>query len=60
MFVKKSRAHWLEILEAAGVPCGPILSMDETFSHPQIKAGEMAIEVDHPEGGQNESIGYSA
>ena len=57
VFVKKSRAHWLEILEAAGVPCGPILSMDETFSHPQIKAREMAIEVEHPKAGKTRVLG---
>jgi crotonobetainyl-CoA:carnitine CoA-transferase CaiB-like acyl-CoA transferase len=34
---KKSSAEWIEILNKAGVPCGPIYSMDQVFSDTQVK-----------------------
>ena len=48
MVKKKSKAEWLELLENAGVPCGPINKLDEVFNDPQVRARECAIELDHP------------
>ena len=36
-FAKKTSAEWVDILNAAGVPCGPIYSMDQVFADPQVK-----------------------
>ena len=47
-FVKKKSAEWVEILNAAGVPCGPIYSMDQVFADPQVKHLQAAAEVEHP------------
>lgn len=33
----KSSAEWIEIFNQAGVPCGPIYSIDQMFSDPQVK-----------------------
>jgi crotonobetainyl-CoA:carnitine CoA-transferase CaiB-like acyl-CoA transferase len=33
----RTSAHWMECLNAAGVPCGPIYSIDQTFSDPQVQ-----------------------
>ncbi len=44
---KKPSAHWLECLEAAGVPCGPVNDLAQTFSDPQIKHREMAVNLPH-------------
>ena len=33
----KPSAHWVELLEEAGVPCGPINSIDQVFADPQVK-----------------------
>ncbi|HUP95843.1 MAG TPA: CaiB/BaiF CoA-transferase family protein [Burkholderiales bacterium] len=33
----KPAAHWVELLEEAGVPCGPINSIDQVFADPQVK-----------------------
>ena len=41
-------AEWVERLNAAGVPCGPVLDVDEVFSDPQVLAREMLVELDHP------------
>ena len=35
--VKRSSAEWLESLNKAGVPCGPIYSIDQMFADPQVK-----------------------
>jgi formyl-CoA transferase len=34
---RKSSAQWIEIFNQAGVPCGPIYSIDQMFSDPQVK-----------------------
>jgi len=34
---KKSSAEWIEIFNKAGVPCGPIYSIDQVFADPQVK-----------------------
>jgi formyl-CoA transferase len=44
----KTSAQWVEVLNAAGVPCGPIYSADQVFADPQVKHLEAAAEVDHP------------
>lgn len=33
----KSSAEWIDILNGAGVPCGPIYTMDQVFADPQVK-----------------------
>ncbi|MEM9332684.1 MAG: CaiB/BaiF CoA-transferase family protein [Pseudomonadota bacterium] len=45
---KQTASYWLEAMEAAGVPCGPVNDLAQTFSDPQIKHREMAISMDHP------------
>ena len=45
-FVKKPSAHWVEALNAAGVPAGPILQMDEVFADAQVKHLAMAEGID--------------
>jgi crotonobetainyl-CoA:carnitine CoA-transferase CaiB-like acyl-CoA transferase len=42
-----TRAHWIERLTAAGVPCGAVRDMREVFDDPQLAARGMAVEVDH-------------
>lgn len=41
----RSSAHWTEALNAAGVPCGPIQSIDQVFAHPQAKARGLALNL---------------
>ncbi len=44
-FRTKSSAEWVEILNKAGVPTGPIYRMDEVFADPQVKHMQIAAEV---------------
>lgn len=41
----RPRAHWLAVLEAAGVPCGPINDVAQVLADPQIQARNMLIEA---------------
>ncbi len=43
--------HWIERLQAAGVPCAPINTVDKLFTHPQLLARDMIIQV-HGESGR--------
>ena len=50
--VTKTTAEWVEILNAAGVPCGPIYRMDQVFSDPQVQHLGAAVTVHHPRLGE--------
>ena len=41
----KPSAHWVELFEEAGVPCGPIYSIDQVFADPQVQHLGMAAPV---------------
>ncbi|MCI0869929.1 MAG: CoA transferase [Chloroflexi bacterium] len=56
-FKAESTAHWLDLLEGAGVPTGPIYKVDQVYADPQVKARDMAVEVDHPIAGRIRNIG---
>ena len=43
-----TRDHWLTCCEAAGVPAGPINTIDEVFNNEQILHRQMRINVPHP------------
>ncbi|MCE7998262.1 MAG: CoA transferase [Rhodobiaceae bacterium] len=48
---QKSAAEWIELLEGAGVPCGPINSIPDVFADPQVQHRAMRIEMPHPTAG---------
>ncbi len=41
-------AHWLRIMEAAGIPCAPINNVADICADPQIKARNMLVSLDDP------------
>ena len=43
-----TRDHWLGVLEAAGLPCGPVNNVAQALAHPQVEARNMLIEVEDP------------
>src|SRR5579862_2520880 len=51
-FAKKPTAEWVGILNAGGVPCGPIYSMDQVFADPQVKHVQAAVDVPRRSGGK--------
>jgi crotonobetainyl-CoA:carnitine CoA-transferase CaiB-like acyl-CoA transferase len=50
--VGKTSAEWVEILNKAGVPCGPILNVKEVFEDEQIRHLKLATKIEHPRLGE--------
>ena len=55
----KTSADWIENLNAASVPCGPIYTMDQVFADPQVQHLGMARQVTHPTKGQVGLVGQA-
>lgn len=51
MVMEKRRDEWIALLEAQGVPCGPINELDEVFADEQVRARGMEIALPHPAAG---------
>jgi len=56
-FRKNSRAHWLERLDAHGVPSAPINTIQEVFEDPQVKHIGIPKQIHHPKLGASNLIG---
>jgi len=48
---KKPAEEWIDIIGKAGVPCGPINTVDRALAHPQVEARNMLITVEDPKAG---------
>ncbi|MFZ6846043.1 CaiB/BaiF CoA transferase family protein [Undibacterium sp. RuTC16W] len=57
MVQRKTKQEWIDLLEAAGVPCGPINSLDEVFDNPQVIARQMQMDLPHPSAGNVKLVG---
>jgi crotonobetainyl-CoA:carnitine CoA-transferase CaiB-like acyl-CoA transferase len=57
LFKARRWADWLERLERAGVPAGPVLDIRQMHADPQAQAREMIIETTHPTAGTVKAIG---
>ena len=51
-FKKRTTSEWLALLEKAGVPAGPVLSIQEMHAHPQTQARDMVTSVEHARAGR--------
>jgi formyl-CoA transferase len=49
IFMTRTVAEWSAVLEAVGIPCGPINTLDKVFSMSQVEAREMLIHIQHSE-----------
>jgi len=56
---RRTSQEWVDLLNTAGVPCGPIYSIDQTFADPQVKHLGIAKPVDHPRLGKYEVVGQA-
>ena len=54
---KRDVADWVDVLNAAGVPAGPVLDIGQVFSDPQVLARDMLVELPHPEVGSFKTTG---
>jgi crotonobetainyl-CoA:carnitine CoA-transferase CaiB-like acyl-CoA transferase len=44
----RSTDDWVAAMDSAGVPCGPINTLDKVFAHPQVQARGMRVDMSHP------------
>ena len=52
-------AHWIERLNKAGVPCGPIYAIDEMFADPQVEHLGIARSVKYKDGKERRMVGQA-
>jgi crotonobetainyl-CoA:carnitine CoA-transferase CaiB-like acyl-CoA transferase len=57
IFKAKASSEWLKLLEAVGVPAGPIYKMDEVFADPQVQHLSIAVPGHHPKRGDIQIVG---
>ncbi len=57
IFATDSIAVWLRKIAAAGVPCGPVQTLDQVFTDPQVLARSMVWTVPHPTAGEVRFVG---
>ena len=55
--IKKPSAEWIDLLNDAGVPCGPIYTIEKMFADPQVQQLGMAQPVTHPKLGKIDIVG---
>ncbi len=48
LFKTRTRRSWTDAFDAAGVPWGPINSLEDAFNHPQVQHREMVQVLNHP------------
>ncbi len=56
-FCRKTAAEWVSLIDAAGVPCGPINPIDKVLEEPQVRARQMVVEVDDRQAGKVQIAG---
>jgi crotonobetainyl-CoA:carnitine CoA-transferase CaiB-like acyl-CoA transferase len=57
VFRQRTTEDWLAALEEAGVPAGPVLTVNEMLEDPQALAREMIVETEHPVAGMTKALG---
>jgi crotonobetainyl-CoA:carnitine CoA-transferase CaiB-like acyl-CoA transferase len=48
--------HWYELLEAAGVPCGVLYTLDQALDDPHVQAREVVVDLEHSRAGQVRAV----
>lgn len=55
----RTSAEWIDRLNAAGVPCGPIYRIDQVFADPQVQHIGIARAIEHPRRGSQQLVGQA-
>ena len=55
--LERTTDEWLEVLDHADIPAMPMLAVDELLDDPQLAAGELFRETDHPSEGRIRMVG---
>ena len=59
MTPSRTSGEWIEVLNEAGVPCGPINTIDATFADPQVQALGIARPMPRPQLGDTRVVGQA-
>jgi crotonobetainyl-CoA:carnitine CoA-transferase CaiB-like acyl-CoA transferase len=59
IFVTRTTREWTEVLDTAGIPSGPILTVAETLSQAQVRHRKMLVEIEHPTVGKVRQTGVA-
>jgi crotonobetainyl-CoA:carnitine CoA-transferase CaiB-like acyl-CoA transferase len=57
VLAKRTKAEWIAAFDAAGVPVGPVHSIGEALEHPQTRARDMVVNLEHPQAGATRALG---
>ena len=57
MMLTKPMTQWIDDLEAAGVPCGPINDIAQVFENPQVKARGLRVDIEREDAGPVKLVG---
>jgi crotonobetainyl-CoA:carnitine CoA-transferase CaiB-like acyl-CoA transferase len=60
VLVERDTAHWVEMLDSAGVPGGPINTYAQALADPQVQARDMVLTIEHPTAGAVSALGFPA
>ena len=58
-FRAQTTGHWVKTLEKAGVPCGPIYTIEQVYADPHVQSRGMAVPLEHPKSGSIRNIGVA-
>ncbi len=54
---RRTQQQWIDALEAAGVPCGPINNLDQVFQNPQVQARGLRVDIPREDTGPIPLVG---
>src|SRR5438876_5843795 len=57
VLVSRTKAHWIDAFDAAGVPVGPVHTIGEALTHPQTLSRAMVVDLLHPQAGPTRALG---
>ncbi len=57
IFIQQDTAHWVEKLDAVGVPGGPVFGFETTLHDPHVRFRKMVHDIEHPRIGPMKTIG---
>jgi crotonobetainyl-CoA:carnitine CoA-transferase CaiB-like acyl-CoA transferase len=58
VLLENTAEYWIDLINGAGIPCGPVHSLAGVFDDPQIKQQQMALDIVHPGRGAVRVLGF--
>jgi CoA:oxalate CoA-transferase len=55
--IRATSGHWIKVLNGAGVPCSPVMNLEQVFADPQVVDQRSVVTVEHPGHGTVSMLG---